>query len=177
MMRDSGFTLIELLVALAIFALLALGGVALLRSAARTQAVVSHRIDRLTDLHKSSAAIAADLLQALPRPVRGGPAFMGDTTGFSLSRGGPLMHRISYRIVDGRLERVGRRHLDGAAPEPPSVLLTGIRGFMVRYHYRDQWRDRWNPIQPAALPDAVELTIDMPETGPVRQLFLTGPGR
>lgn len=182
-MRARGFTLVELLLALFLFALIALAGVSLLRSAAGTEARLSARATALADLARASERITVDLAQALARPVRDARgreehAFVGEPDRLLLSLGGGVAQRIEYRLADGRLERRGSLHLDGAVFEPPSILLKDVRRLSFRYHdrARDRWRDRWDPFQPAALPDAVEMTIETVPGRPVRQLLIVGTG-
>jgi type II secretion system protein J len=50
----------------------------------------------------------------------------------------------------------------------------------LRFRYRDprgDWRDRWDPTDPARLPRAVEMVISLADGGTTRQLFLAGASR
>ena len=83
---DAGFTLIELLVALAIFALISVAGVMLLRSGTDTQIAVKKRLEEMALSHRLANSLEGDLAQAIARPVRDQsgqavPAFtQGDAT-------------------------------------------------------------------------------------------------
>jgi len=192
--QDSGgFTLVELMVALFIFGLLAASGVALLSFSVRAQAATSERLDRLAALQRVNALLTADLIQSVPRPVRDGdgavlPAFIGEggekagvalglvRGGWSNPAGAPrsALQRVEYRLVDDRLERTRWPMLDGAAPDPVSVVMTGVKSLSVRYHGKDGWRQQWDSESSTAMPEAVEIVLNMQDVGTIRQLYLTG---
>lgn len=193
--RPRGFTLVELIVALAIFALLATAGVAMLRSGADATAAASASQDETARLLRLRALLADDLGQAAARRVRdpGGallPAFAGqrgdraDAPLFALTRRGwanddalarASLQRVEWWLsADGRLQRRAAPMLDGAAFGPPATLMTGITGVAVRFRTRGAWSDRWD--REAALPDAVELTLELRAGGRLTQAFLVGPG-
>ena len=67
---EAGFTLIELMVALAIFALISVAGVMLLRSGSDTQIAVKKRLEEMSLSHRLSNGLEGDLAQAMVRPVR-----------------------------------------------------------------------------------------------------------
>lgn len=192
---EAGFTLVELMVALFIFGLLAASGVALLSFSVRAQAATTERLDRLGGLQRATALLTADLIQALPRPVRNRegimiPAFVGeggkaDEIALGLVRGGwsnpadaprSSLQRVEYRLVADRLERTRWPMLDGAEPDASSPILHGLKTLTVRYHGKDGWREQWDSRSPMAMPDAVELVMDVQDVGEIRQLFLTGSG-
>eukprot|EP01041_Mallomonas_annulata_P041665 gene41665-65789_t len=60
----------QLLVALAIFALISVAGVTLLRSGTDTQIAVKKRLGEMALSHRLANALEADLAQAIARPVR-----------------------------------------------------------------------------------------------------------
>lgn len=188
-----GFTLVELMVALFIFGLLAASGVALLSFSVRAQAATSVRFDRLAALQRVNALLTADLIQTVPRPVRDRdgvmlPAFIGEggekegvalglvRGGWSNPAGAPrsALQRVEYRLVDDRLERTRWPMLDGAAPDPVAVVLTGVQSLGVRYHGKDGWRPQWDSESPTAMPEAVEIVLNIQDVGTIRQLYLTG---
>ncbi|MGE0775180.1 MAG: type II secretion system minor pseudopilin GspJ [Sphingomonadaceae bacterium] len=189
----AGFTLVEMMVALFIFGMLAASGVALLSFSVRAQAATTERLDRLGALQRLNSMLTADLTQAVPRPVRDQngatiPAFVGEggqdgDVAIGLVRGGwsnpasaprPSLQRVEYRLVEDRLERTRWPMLDGAAPYPASVIMSGVKSLAVRFHDKQGWRDQWDAESPVALPDAVEIVLDMEDVGVVRQLLLTG---
>ncbi len=191
--RPRGFTLVELIVALAIFAMLATAGVALLRSGADSTRMAAARSDETARLLRLRALLIDDLGQAAPRRVRDGngvllPAFAGargdrrDEPLIALTRRGwtnddalprASLQRVEWRLSPaGALERRAWPMLDGAEPGPPAVLMTGITGARLRFRREGAWSDRWD--DPASLPDAVEIALDRPG-GRLTQAFLVGP--
>src|SRR5690606_17234435 len=65
-----GFTLVEMLVALAVFALLAAGGVTVMAWASASQGATQARMARVGDLQRARPLLEADLAQAAPRRTR-----------------------------------------------------------------------------------------------------------
>lgn len=180
--------------ALLIFGMLSAAGVSLLSFSVRAQEAAGERLGDLAALRRASALLSADLAQAAPRVHRdesgaARPAFAGgagDGTMLALVRRGwenvdgaarSTLQRVEWRLSADTLERQAYPLVDGAAPLPPAVLLDEVE--RVRLRYRDEngeWRERWDPEQPDALPVAVEMVIDRTGGGTVRQLFLTGTG-
>jgi general secretion pathway protein J len=188
---EAGFTLVELLVSLFIFGMLSAAGVALLSFSVRAQEASALRLDELSRLRRASTLMAGDLGQAAPRIHRdengaARPAFTGEGAALGLIRRGwenvdgeprPSLQRVEYRLAGERFERVAFPMVDGAAPRAPVTVLAGVRSLRLRYRYPEgDWRDRWDPKQPADLPLAVEMVADVAGTGTTRQLFLTGRG-
>ena len=193
--RANGFTLIELLVALFIFALLSAAGLALLRTSTTGQAVLADRLDELGIVNRTSGALTADLLQAVPRMTRndngdplpafvaGGSAVPGEL--FSFTRTGwsnydqsprSSLQRVAYSIEDGQLRRNGWPMLDGAKPGVPATLMRGIENVKLRYRsYDGSWRDDWTPADPAEIPRAVELRVQPTGMAEIRLSLIVGP--
>lgn len=190
-----GFTLLELLVSLAIFGLIAAAGVSVMAYAADNQGALRGRMDRLGEFQRARGILRADLSQAAPRLTRRGDgstvrdAFIGGRPGeagplFGFVRRGwenpdheprASLQYVEYRIVDGRLERSARAALDGALPPAPQVLLDGIGDARVAYLERDAWNDGW-PGGAEAMPEAVELELELDAIGHVRLRFLVPRG-
>lgn len=195
-MKQNGFTLVEMLIALSIFGMLAAGAVAVLSLSVRTQETADAVLAELGELRRADALLAADLGQAVPRPTRDErgdprPAFAGGTADdlvlLALVRGGwdnpgqvarPSLQRVEYRLAEGRLERLAFPALDGGGVPVAVPLVDGVRALRMRYRDRDgEWRERWDPTDPAQLPRAVELVIEADGHGTIRQLFLVGAAR
>ena len=190
-----GFTLLELLVSLAIFGLIAAAGVSVMAYAADNQGALRARLDRLGEFQRARAILRADLSQAAPRLTRRGDgsavrdAFIGGRPGGP----GPLLgfvrrgwenpdhepraslQYVEYRIVDRRLERSARGALDGALAPAPQVLLAGIREARVAYLEHGAWNDGW-PGGAEAMPEAVQLDLELDAIGRVRLRMLTPRG-
>jgi general secretion pathway protein J len=196
-MRQSarGFTLIELLVAVAVFALLAAAGVAMLAYAADNQRLLGDRMERLAQFQRARALLQADLAQAAVRRVRGADgtaarsAFVGNRVRASGNQAGPLfalarrgwsnpdmtarpsLQYVEYRLVEGRLERSVRSALDGAAPGEPQLLLDGVRALSVDYMSVGQWSDGWDGGA-NDLPHALRMDLQIDGIGPMSWWFL-----
>lgn len=190
---EAGFTLVELLVALAIFALISVAGVILLRSGSDTQLAVKDRLEELSRSNRLYNSIEADLAQAIARPVRDTsglpvPAFtQGAQTPdalFGFVRAGwsnfdeaprAGLQRVSYILQDGMLKRLSWPMLDGAGPMDAATLVEKVKSAQVRFRdERGEWRSDWSATDPDALPRAVELRLTLVAKPEQRMLFLVG---
>lgn len=180
-----------MLVAVAIFGLIAAAGVGLLSVSVAAQEVAGRKLADVAALRRASALLAADLANAAPRLRRNEtgavrPAFEADEDSFSLVRRGwenpdsaprSSLQRIDYALANGALERRSAGAVDGTAPDRAAVLVRGVRTIAIRYRSaRGEWRERWDPVNPAELPRALELVVETERHGTVRQLFLVGAG-
>jgi len=192
---EAGFTLIELLVALAIFALISVAGVMLLRSGSETQIAVKKRLEQMALSNRLTNSLEGDLAQAIARAVRDQsgqavPAFTQNDasvpgTLFGFVRAGwsnfdaaprAGLQRVAYILEDGALKRLSWPMLDGAAPTDAAVLLENVTSATVEF--RDDtgaWRDDWTAADADALPRAIALNVNMAAMPQQRMLFLVGP--
>lgn len=195
-----GFTLIEVLAAMAVFALIAVLSIGVLRAAIDGRERLDAHADRLNALQQARNVLRQDLAQLVLRPVRGefggqspisfsgGQALEGEALLRLVRRGwenpGGLQRRsnlqhVTYLIEDRRLIRRSRPLLDPAPglPETDRVLLRDIRLVDLRFFGQGRWQARWQAGPPpnARLPQAVELTLELPRLGAVRNAFLAGP--
>ncbi|MCC4617792.1 type II secretion system minor pseudopilin GspJ [Xanthomonas campestris pv. asclepiadis] len=193
---SAGFTLIELLVALAVFALVAVAAVVVMRQSIDQRDAVRARLQQVREFQLAHGLLRSDLQQAAVRRTRNseggaartafvasppgvpGPLFGFVRRGWSNPDQAPRasLQYVEYRVVDGRLERSARPALDGAVAGTPQVVLRGVRSAVVGFHYRAQWSDGWSGGLDA-LPDAISLELDLEQWGRVRQLFLLPEGR
>ncbi|MFN4286987.1 MAG: type II secretion system minor pseudopilin GspJ [Brevundimonas sp.] len=186
-----GFSLVEMLVALSIFALLASAGVAVMGYAVQTRTALGERTDTLGQFERARAIMRADMAQAGLRAVReadgrlrqqvmrGGEGSLllavtrhGSENPDAESRAS--VQHVEYHLIDGRLERRVRAHLDGAPDLPARVLVEGLGEVDVRFLAGTEWIEQW-PIA-GRLPQAVRLRASWPGIGPVEQIFLVGAG-
>jgi general secretion pathway protein J len=192
---EAGFTLVELLVALAIFALISVAGVMLLRSGSDTQLAVKDRLQDLSRTNRLYNALEGDLAQAVVRPVRDQagqpvPAFTATDTAtpdalFGFVRAGwsnydeaprAGLQRVAYMLEANALKRLSWPMLDGAAPTDAATLVENVTSAQVRF--RDEkgaWRSDWTATNADALPRAVELRLTIEGKPEQRMLFLVGP--
>jgi general secretion pathway protein J len=187
---SAGFTLVELMVGLLIFGLMASAGTALLAGSVEASSQARRLTDGAGALTRLNALIAADCGQAAPRPWRDGEgrthaAFTtGDGSLFTLVRRGwtnssdaprASLQRVSWALEGTRLVRRGAPMLDGGDAGPAAVLLEGVSSARLRFHDGTGWQDSWRTADPAALPRAIELTLEAPAIGTLRQVLLMGP--
>jgi general secretion pathway protein J len=192
---EAGFTLIELLVALAIFALISVAGVMLLRSGSDTQIAVKKRLEEMALSNRLTNSLEGDLAQAIARPVRDQsgqpvPAFTQSEASipnalFSFVRAGwsnldaaprAGLQRVVYILEGGALKRLSWPMLDGTAPTDAAVLLEDVTSATVEF--RDDtgvWRNDWTATDADALPRAIALNVDLVGEPQQRMLFLVGP--
>lgn len=191
---EEGFTLIELLVALAIFALISVAGVMLLRSGTDTQIAVKKRLEEMALSHRLANSLEGDLAQAIARPMRdpsgqpvpaftqGDAAVSGALFGFvragwsnfdAAPRAG--LQRVAYVLENGALKRLSWPMLDGAAPADAATLLENVTSANVEYRDdKGQWRGDWSAADANALPRAVALRVTVKGRAEERLLFLVG---
>ena len=205
---QSGFTLLELLIAVAIFALIGLAGYKLLNSVIRTYEHTRERSDSFSQLQKTVSVIEQDLKQLSRRPIRDElgdplPAFAVNYRGglpleFTRSAGwltvassgdsaiasgaAPLTgvkERVSYRLLDGELQRLLWPVLDRAQDTEPyvQVLLTNVTHFNVRVVADGTWQLFW-PVENQQgvtdllrLPDGMEVQFNHKTYGTIRRVF------
>ena len=97
--------------------------------------------------------------------------------GWDAGEGGGLK-RVGYRLREGRLERLSFSRVDGGGTPVTMALLDGVQSLRLRYRDDEgEWRERWDPSEPNAMPEAVELVVISAGQGTLRQLFLVGTGR
>jgi general secretion pathway protein J len=197
--QSGGFTLLELLVAMAIFAILgtlALSGYTELQQQSE---YAEQRLERLREVQRAVQALAQDLAQIEPRPIREPlgeslvPAVLAMDSveyGLQFTRAGwsntaglsrPTLQRVGYRL-DG--EGLWRDHwpvLDRTlATEPTRVKLLGeVRSVRFRFmNAARDWVERW-PVSDGSdvagserlRPAAVEIVLDLEDWGEIRRVI------
>ena len=173
--NEAGFTLVEMLVALAIFALLSAGAIALLRSSLATQEGVSLRLDTDRGEQRIIALFQADLSQAIARPLTGvgdtrEPSLKGSSSSLSLVRDGwanpgdhprSSLQRVTWTRQDDQVSRQAHLYLEGQDPGNSANFSDGARNVRFRYRLADgSWSDNFTPDERQLLPAAVEMTIE-----------------
>lgn len=199
MKHARGFTLVEALVALALFALLSVAGVIVLRQALDNQQAVRQHSDEVGRLQRLDSLLRADLGQATRRAVRdpggqaGSAAFVGATDGdpaawsgrqalLAFTRAGwdspqadrPQLLHVRYRLENGALIRQSRDLLDGSSQWQQQTLLDGLEGLELAYH-NGQRLDRGWAGGLAELPAAVRLRYRHPRLGQIEHLVALPP--
>ena len=183
------------MVALAIFALISVAGVMLLRSGSDTQIAVKNRLEDLSRTNRLANALESDLAQAIARPVRDAagqpvPAFIqadADIPGalFGFVRAGwsnfddaprAGLQRVAYVLDNKSLRRAAWPMLDGAQPADAATLVDNVSAAQVRFRDdKGEWRRDWTAEDAGAMPRAVELRLTVEGKPEQRMLFLVGP--
>ena len=179
----------------AVFFVMVVAGVMLLRSGSDTQLAVKGRLEDLSRTNRLYNAMEGDLAQAIARPVRDQsgqpvPAFTENDAGtpgalFGFVRAGwsnfdeaprAGLQRVAYVLEDGALKRLGWLMLDGAAPADAATLVENVSAAQLQYRdERGEWRSDWTATDANALPRAVELRLTLEGKPEQRMLFLVGP--
>lgn len=195
---QAGFTLLELLIAIVIFTILTTITYSGLKAILDTEQHTTQELERLSKLQLGFNLIQRDLEQVVSRPVRDEfgdslpPLRSGDYTGLLLefTRGGypnPMelprsgLQRIAYQLEDEVFYRVTWPSLDRAQETPArrTPLFEKVKEASVRYFDQQMKpQESWPPTspgagqtQPAAMPKALELVLELERTGRIRRLF------
>lgn len=190
-----GFTLIEMLVALAALSILAAGGFAVAGVSADSHERIRQHQAETQSLLRLRAALRGDLTQAAPRRARDingqkeqaalSQGTGGDGVFLSLVRRGwdnptqqgrASLQYVEYRLNEGRVERVWRRHVDGSPAQAAQVLMTGIDRVSLEFYDWDQWTANWRGAPNRPLPRALRLTLTVGDRGEISQSFLLPGG-
>jgi general secretion pathway protein J len=182
--REDGFTLLELLVALLVFAVLSVMAYGGLRQVSSVEQRSEFESKRLNELEFAFLLVGRDLAQAVDRSVRdqlgtSKPAFAGgqghqsllEMTTFLGDDG--RLGRIEYTLNGESLRRVRWPVLDTMPQTRPdnTEILGGVTKLQVRFLDKE-WQQTWPaPSSAAALPRAVELTLQLHDGTEFHRLF------
>ncbi|WP_338466342.1 type II secretion system minor pseudopilin GspJ [Novosphingobium sp. ZN18A2] len=189
--RRNGFTLVEMLVALAIFSIIAVGALALLRFSVDAELASRAKTDEIAAQRRFLSVWTADLAQATPRPARdaGGalhPALEAPEGGIllRLTRSGwenldgaprPSLQKVEWIWRGKALWRAGYPYPDGAKADPPSEMLPAAGPPRLRFRTGDgHWHTSWESVRDTDLPTAIELTLPQKGKSPLRIVSLVG---
>jgi general secretion pathway protein J len=203
--HHGGFTLLELLVAMAIFALLSVMAYAGLSTVLNANQILETNMQRLSEVQRSVTLLSRDIRQTINRAIRdsygdtrqpligatafdslGTPAIELTRTGYAnpLGTKRSFLQRVAYRVEEETLYRDSWRVLDQAQDSEADALAICYEVKSLTLRYLDQentWHEQWPPSDPefqgAALPKAVEVSLELTDWGKVvRLLPLAGTG-
>ena len=187
--RQKGFTLIEMMLAIAIFALLSLMATQILRSILQTHQRVQDKTAEMAQIQLALALMERDISQATVRPAA--DESRPNLADFIVVKGRSdeieLVHRhwanpgaildrsslerVKYRLRDGQLQRLSVP-TPGASLSQARVVpvLQGVVRFQLRFSQGGAWQNGW--YASAVLPQAIEVTVELPEYGSLRRIIL-----
>jgi len=187
---EAGFTLVEILIALSAFALIALGGTALINIALVSQDRLERASEQTRGLQRLQAVLRADFGQMVERQSRGedgafmpGLSLNSDDALIEFARLGrlpdpdqprPTLEKVRYSLSRGTLYRTRFSHTDGSAPNRPAALIEGVLSAKVRVFRRGTWGEA-DAAADLFLPEAVEVHLRHRDYGDIRLKYLA-PG-
>lgn len=197
MRKLAGFTLLEMLVALAVFAMLSLGGYQMLHGLSLSASTSSKHSQQMAALERTFALMGADFRQAVFTKLRGvkGQGVAGGAHWLGSEQGGISLVRIGWRNIgakelrsqvlrvgylvdrEGNLIRQFYRHLNPSAQQQPirQKLLSNVQHLSFRFYLKDRgWQTIWH--RDDQLPMAIEIEFKLPSLGRLRRVFLLAPG-
>ncbi|MEM7569298.1 MAG: type II secretion system minor pseudopilin GspJ [Pseudomonadota bacterium] len=185
----AGFTLVETLIALSVFALIALGGVALLDITVTSQERLARVGDETRSLQRLQAILRADFGQMVERQSRNEAGALELSAApqrsdvllefASLGRledpddPKPKLQKVRYWLENGSLYRGAFTRADGTGKPRSIALIDQVQAIDIRV-FRD---NSWVSLAPGAslvpLPQAFELSLAHRIHGPVTLRYLT----
>jgi len=191
--RYKGFTLLELLVALLIFAVLAVMAYGGLQVVLDAQKRTETQSMRLAELQTFFAILSRDIEQMIDRGIRDNygqaqASLVGDRSTLEFTRTGwrnpagftrSNLQRVAYVLDDDKIFRYGWVVLDRAQNSAPieTALLDYVNEIEVRFlDQKLEWQSQWPVLSsgsnnPAGLPRAVEIVVDIEGWGRINRLF------
>lgn len=195
--KQLGFTLIEILVAMAIFALIAVGSVAMLTAVSAKNDLSDQRMQSLQTMQRAMLIIERDFLQMVPRKTRlegevsdtlvfaGKFAFESESDGLGFVRSGwhnpqltlrrSTLQSVAYRTQNKELQRLYSTYVDNAIGFEPKVrvLLEGVESVSFEFLEKfDKKSFEWEAANSVdELPIAVAIIIKSEVYGEIRREF------
>jgi general secretion pathway protein J len=220
--KSSGFTLLEILLAVFIFALITTGAYQIFSLAQKNAVSIQASQDRLHDISLTLELIEKDLSQLVSRawrdpysdklnpPLQSNPA---DDYILRLVRGGwrnPLgsarsnQQLVTYRLVDGELQRHYHQHLDNVSSSQANELILLNKVNLMELTFIDrqtggqantnsgpvsQWPPLSSGMQPRIsssgnlikqinypMPVAIEITLELEDLGKISKIIPLASG-
>src|SRR6185436_9750101 len=202
-LRARGFTLLEVLVAVVIFGIISVLAYGGFNQLSQQSGIIETSATRTRAIQSTVQRMAEDFAMLEPRPVR---EPLGETLEPALRAGGTrtdtlldltrsgwtnpagltrsTLQRVTYRVVDDKLERAYWNALDRTMTTEPTtaVMIDKVKTASFRFMDQNQtWHEQWPPLGysgPDAVrlrPIAVEVTLELEDWGKlVRLLEVSG---
>jgi len=159
-----GFTLVELLISLALFALIATAGVALVDGLLGVENRTDGRLTRLADIQRTLFVIDNDLSQITAGPIEGQAGRLSFDRPVAAAGGLPV--RVSYALAGSTLARSLANGAGSSASR--QSLLGGIASLRWSFYAPGLgWTNRWPPSPPLASRRPAAVAVD----------FVLAPGK
>ena len=86
------------------------------------------------------------------------------------------IQNVSYRLRQQQLERLSFDQQDPLTGSQPTVrvLLREVTAFRLRFYADGRWQETWD--RPQRLPQGLEITLTLANSGEITRLFLLTPG-
>lgn len=178
--QQRGFTLLEMMVALAIFSLVSLMGYQILQSVLRNSEMTRQHSEQLSKAARLFALLQLDLSQAMiPADVS---TLAGDAPFHASSDSADILRltrrnwlnpdqlprstlqRVAWRLSGDTLQRIS------LSDDRVSAEFHTIRTIRLRFWANGRWHPRWTAT--GRLPDAVEVTLDLPPWHALQRVIL-----
>lgn len=191
-----GFTLIETLLALAILAVLSAAAVMVLQNVIRADGLTREKsfsrsppssapFARSPTMSRTSFPVAPETATRFSLPDRF--QLQSDDWGLAFSRSGwpnllgilprSEIQNVSYqRLRQQQLERLSFDQQDPLTGSQPTVrvVLREVTAFRLRFYADGRWQETWDRSQ--TLPQGLEITLTLANSGEITRLFLLTPG-
>lgn len=189
MNNEAGFTLIEMLVALALTAMIAVAGTALLTSSLRASGRLNEVAESTWNADLSHTLMRDDFANIVDDPASFAQDPRGDAAVLlSLKRrttrvpvdavSWPGSVRIDYRYLQGNLVRRIWSDAVQSNDQPAfadRTLATGLEGLRLTFFDGSDWRPEWRAGQ-EHLPRAIAFRLEYGDSDTLTQYFLVGGG-
>ncbi|PLK82443.1 type II secretion system protein GspJ, partial [Klebsiella pneumoniae] len=168
--------------------------VMVLQNVIRADGLTREKSQQIAALQRAFRQIADDVTHIIPRRARNSDTFFfagrfqlqSDDWGLAFSRSGwpnPLgilprseIQNVSYRLRQQQLERLSFDQQDPLTGSQPTVrvLLREVTAFRLRFYADRRWQETWD--RPQTLPQGLEITLTLANSGEITRLFLLTPG-
>ncbi len=154
--QDAGFTLIEVVISLALFALISLGGLALIDAIIRVEERTSGRIERLGQIQRAMFMLTRDLEQISGGTLEEAEAGIRFERRFGSSA--EAGRAISYALRGDSLFR----EVGGTASGTSQLLMSGVSSAKWSFFFSGRgWLDELPAAEAGLVPQPAAVAVDI----------------